>query len=72
MTTQPTLYLLHDSELDAVTGGKHKAASTGGTVVGIVEVSIGEIVATGHSSITLNIVGAGSTSGGSKHAKGSA
>jgi hypothetical protein len=64
MGKQPTIYLLSDNEIDAVTGGKKKDGGDGGTttVVEIVEISIGEIVATGHSTVTLDVAGAGDTS----------
>jgi hypothetical protein len=57
MDTQPTMYVLSDTDLDAVTGGKKGGG--GGTVVEIVEISIGEIVAAGHSTVVLDVVGIG-------------
>nr|WP_294556651.1 hypothetical protein [uncultured Rhodopila sp.] len=65
MDDQPTLRLLADAELDAVTGGHHGGqAGNGGTteIVQLVEVSIGEVVAAGTgntATVTLNIIGSG-------------
>lgn len=68
MDDLPTICLLSDAELDAVTGGRHGGGGGGGggnsgTIVEIVEISIGEIVAaaSGNSTVTLNLVGIGST-----------
>jgi hypothetical protein len=77
MDDQPAIYLLSDTELDAVAGGRHGGGGGGGnsgTVVEIVEISIGEIVAaaSGGSTVTFNIAGLGSNtttnkSSGSRH-----
>ena len=51
MDTQPTIYVLSDAELDAVTGGKKGGGGGGGgETAEIVEISIGEIVAVGNST----------------------
>ena len=62
MDTGTTISLLSDSDLDEVAGGKHSTASGGGTVVNVVEISIGEIVAAGGSAIILEVSGGGSIS----------
>src|ERR1700761_7906452 len=66
MDDQPTIYLLSDTELDAVTGGRKGGGGGGGggnsgTIVEIVEISIGEVVAaaTGNSTVTFNLAGIG-------------
>ena len=66
MDNQPAIWVLSDAELDEVAGGKHgdggSAGAGGGTVVEIVEISIGEIVAaaSGHSTVTISLAGLGS------------
>lgn len=66
MGNQSTICLLSDADLDAVTGGRHgggggRGGGNTGTIVEIVEISIGEIVAaaTGNSIITINLAGLG-------------
>jgi hypothetical protein len=69
MDDQPTIYLLSDAELDAVTGGRRGGGGGGwgggggnsGTIVEIVEISIGELVAaaSGNSTVTINLAGIG-------------
>jgi hypothetical protein len=70
MDTQPTIYVLSDADLDAVTGGKKGGGGGGGgggETVEIVEISIGEIVAAANSTVTLDVVtgGGNNTSGSS-------
>jgi len=67
MDTQPTIYVLSDAELDAVTGGKKGGGGGGGgETAEIVEISIGEIVAVGNSTVTLDVVtGGGNNNSGS-------
>jgi hypothetical protein len=67
MDDQPTIYVLSDAELDEVTGGRRGGGGGGGsansgTIVEIVEISIGEIVTTGsgNSNVTVNVAGLGS------------
>ncbi len=78
MDDQSMIYLLSDAELDAVTGGRRGGGGGGrgnsGTIVEIVEISIGEIVAaaSGGSTITINLAGLGNnttanTSSGGRH-----
>lgn len=59
MDNQPTIWSLSDAELDAVTGGRNSGNS--GTIVQIVEISIGQIVAvaSGNSTITFSLAGIG-------------
>ena len=66
MDNQPTIYLLSDAELDAVSGGRQggrlgSGGGNSGTIVEIVEISIGQIVAaaSGNSTITFNLAGIG-------------
>ena len=74
MDDQPTICLLSNAELDAVTEGRGGGGGGGnsGTVVEIVEISIGEIVAEGNSTVTVDVAGIGNsttanTSSGNHH-----
>jgi hypothetical protein len=85
MDERSTLCLLSDAEVDAVAGGRHGNGGGGGggngnggsgnTIVEIVEISIGEVVAeaVGGSTATINLVGIGNAtttnvqSGGRHH-----
>ena len=86
MDEQSTLCLLSDAEVDAVAGGRHGNGGGGGgggggvsgsgnTIVEIVSISIGEVVAqaVGGSIATINLIGIGNAattnvqSGGRHH-----
>jgi hypothetical protein len=83
MDEQSTPCLLSDAEVDAVAGGRHGNGGGGGggvsgsgnTIVEIVSISIGEVVAqaVGGSIATINLIGVGNAattnvqSGGRHH-----
>jgi hypothetical protein len=83
MDERSALCLLSDAEVDAVAGGRHGNGGGGGggvsgsgnTIVEIVSISIGEVVAqaVGGSIATINLIGVGNAattnvqSGGRHH-----
>jgi hypothetical protein len=82
MDERSALCLLSDAEVDAVAGGRHGGGGGGGgvsgsgnTIVEIVEISIGQVVAqaAGGSTAVINLVGIGNSattttqSGGRHH-----
>jgi hypothetical protein len=75
MDDQPTIYALSDAELDEVTGGRRGGgggSTNSGTIVEIVEISIGEIVTTGsgNSTVTVNVAGLGSNATDNSSSRG--
>lgn len=67
----PALHVLSDAELDMVAAGKGNKGG-GGTVVDIVEISIGELILapSGNSTVSLSLAGIGdASSGGGKSTK---
>jgi hypothetical protein len=80
MDERSALSLLSDAEVDAVAGGRHGGggggvSGSGNTIVEIVEISIGQVVAqaAGGSTAVINLVGIGNSattttqSGGRHH-----
>lgn len=69
-------YCLPDAELGVVTGGRgggYQGGGNSGTIVEIVEISIGEIVTTasGNSTATVNLSGIGDATTANRSAGGS-
>ena len=69
MLISETLSVLSDTELDAVAGGVAAGYSYSNTVLNIVELSVGNVVANNHSSIGFNVITSaygGSVGGGGR------
>ena len=79
MADVPTIYTLADADLDAVAAGRHGGGGGGGgavTIVEIVEVTIGEVIANagGVANINVGVAGIGSNTfnTGSSHSNNGA
>ncbi|MBS0638417.1 MAG: hypothetical protein U1E70_24720 [Acetobacteraceae bacterium] len=57
LSCESSLSILSETEIDAVSGGRHggMTSTSANTVINIVSVSIGEIIATGNGPVILAI-----------------
>lgn len=64
MLTTEMLPVLSDEEVMAVSGGRGGSNTSSNTVINIIEISVGELVATGHGKIVFNVAAAAYGGGG--------